>query len=183
MIIHLGSRVSALLDGQLEAADEERAWAHAHSCPVCWEAIQREGWVKTQLYGLSFSADPPPSRLKGSLLGAIEAIPTGPSPTTLAPAGDARHRSAFAALSSGAVGVAVVGVLALGTAPAAAPSAERRPPSRAPATGLLSSAPSSTFMSNFAPISVLRPASNPTANSDGGTLGAALGTVTAKMQR
>ena len=170
MIIHLGSRVSALLDGQLDAADEERAWAHAHSCPVCWEAIQREGWVKTQLYGLSFSADPPPSRLKGSLLGAIDAMPAGPSATSLPSLGDTRHRSAFAALSSGAVGVAVVGVLALGAAPAAAPSAERRPPS-------------SASLGEFAPISVLRPAIAPSANPNRGALGAALGASAAKMQR
>ena len=32
MIGHLGTRVSALLDGQLTGADEERAWDHVHSC-------------------------------------------------------------------------------------------------------------------------------------------------------
>ncbi|CAA9397826.1 MAG: hypothetical protein AVDCRST_MAG60-1919 [uncultured Nocardioides sp.] len=29
-MMHLGSRVSALLDGRLPVEEEERAWAHVH---------------------------------------------------------------------------------------------------------------------------------------------------------
>ena len=49
VIGHLGARVSALLDGQLSPADEERAWDHVHSCHQCRDAVEREGWVKTRL--------------------------------------------------------------------------------------------------------------------------------------
>ena len=33
MIGHVGTRVSALVDGQLPAAEAERLWAHVHLCP------------------------------------------------------------------------------------------------------------------------------------------------------
>ena len=70
-ITHLGTRVSALLDGQLPAAEAERAWAHVHACHVCRDLVEREGWIKTRLAGLP--APPggfePPPHLLGSLLG------------------------------------------------------------------------------------------------------------------
>ena len=56
MIGHLGSRVSALLDGQLPPDETERAWAHVHTCHFCRDQVEREGWVKTRLAGLSFGA-------------------------------------------------------------------------------------------------------------------------------
>ena len=69
---HLGSRASALLDGQLSPADTERAWEHVHSCHACRDLVEREGWVKTRLAGLTFDAAAPstPAWLKGSLMGA-----------------------------------------------------------------------------------------------------------------
>ena len=51
-ITHLGTRVSALLDGQLPAAEAERAWAHVHACHVCRDLVEREGSIKTRLAGL-----------------------------------------------------------------------------------------------------------------------------------
>ncbi len=62
---HLGSRVSALLDGQLPAAEAERAWAHVHACHACRDQVEREGWVKTQLAGLSFGRDAAPGPPQG----------------------------------------------------------------------------------------------------------------------
>ena len=47
-------RVSALLDGQLSGEEAERAWAHVHACHACRDLVEREGWVKTRLAGLSF---------------------------------------------------------------------------------------------------------------------------------
>ena len=69
VIGHLGPRVSALLDGQLSAEETERAWAHVHACHACRDLVEREGWVKTRLAGLSSAAGGAPAHLKGSLLG------------------------------------------------------------------------------------------------------------------
>lgn len=65
---HLGITVSALLDGQLEGASAERAWAHVHGCQICYRQVEREGWVKTQLAAMTGDDGPPP-QLLGSLYG------------------------------------------------------------------------------------------------------------------
>ena len=65
MIGHLGERVSALLDGQLSPADAEKAWAHVHACHFCRDLVEREGWIKTRLAGLSAAPDTTPDSLKG----------------------------------------------------------------------------------------------------------------------
>jgi anti-sigma factor RsiW len=107
VIGHLGPRVSALLDGQLPAEEAERAWAHVHACHACRDAVEREGWVKTRLAGLSADVDRAPDHLKGSLLC--------PSPfaTGVPDAHRSRHVGMIA-LGGSAAGVAVLGVLALG---------------------------------------------------------------------
>ena len=123
---HLGTRVSALLDGQLPVADADRAWAHVHACHTCRDLVEREGWIKTRLAGLSApprGAEPPP-HLVGSLLG----LPPGELLRGPSPEGPRRSTLGLVALGGGAVGAAVLGVLALGTAPADAPSIERRTP-------------------------------------------------------
>ena len=66
VIGHLGSRVSALVDGQLAPEDAERAWSHVHTCPACRRLVEHEGWVKTRLAGLSFGAASAPDHLKGA---------------------------------------------------------------------------------------------------------------------
>jgi predicted anti-sigma-YlaC factor YlaD len=118
---HLGSRVSALLDGQLSPEEAERAWAHVHACHACRDLVEREGWIKTRLAGLSHGATAAPDHLKGSLLG---------------PHAHAHHLDVLGrrsrswaglAIGGGAVGVAVLGVLALGTAPSDGPVDRRAP--------------------------------------------------------
>ncbi len=147
MIGHLGSRASALLDGQLSPEDTERAWDHVHACHTCRDMVEREGWIKTRLAGLSFEVATPatPSWLKGSIIdasagcpggGAYLAMPgavTGAMPCAMSgpvhPTGDHRRRSlGLAALGGSAVGAAVMGVLVFGVAPADAPSIDRRAP-------------------------------------------------------
>lgn len=119
-MIHLGSRVSALLDGRLPAAEEERWWDHVHACPPCRDLVEREGWIKTRLAGLSFDSAGASSSLKESLL----------RPGACAPgAGQVAHRGlsrGVVALGGSAVGVAVLGVLALnaGTPPLRPPTAD-----------------------------------------------------------
>lgn len=127
MIGHLGTRVSALLDGQLSADEAERAWQHVHACHSCRDLVEREGWVKTRLAGLSFDCGRAPDGLRGSLLG----MP--PGDVLLGLESQRSRRVGFgtagiAAIGGGAVGAAVMGVLALGAAPADAPSIDRRVP-------------------------------------------------------
>jgi anti-sigma factor RsiW len=118
---HLGARVSALLDGQLSAAEAERAWAHVHSCHLCRDAVEREGWVKTRLAGLAGGIAPAPERLKGSLLGG--------TPLPALPAPDPRpNRVVMVALGGSAAGVAVLGLVALGLGPSDVPNPDRRAP-------------------------------------------------------
>jgi anti-sigma factor RsiW len=126
---HLGDRVSALLDGQLSPAEEERAWAHVHACHQCRDHVEREGWVKTRLAGLSFEASVAPMSLKGSLLSSLSSgRPPGDVYLGSEPVDSRSRRIALVALGGGAAGAAVMGVLALGAAPADAPTIERRAP-------------------------------------------------------
>lgn len=124
---HLGSRVSALLDGRLPAVEEERAWAHVHECHSCRDLVEREGWVKTRLAGLSLAdraEREAPDRLKSSLLGCGSVLTPRCFPTSTS-THRARHRS-LVAIGGGAAGAAVFGVLALGAA--GSPQVERRVP-------------------------------------------------------
>lgn len=133
MIGHLGSRVSALLDGQLSAEETERAWDHVHGCHTCRDRVEREGWIKSRLTGLSFDVAAPrtPADLKGSLIGAA-ALAGMPGESYLAPS-DERRRAVNLAIGGGAVGAvgaAMMGVLVLGVGPASAPAPvlDRRAP-------------------------------------------------------
>ena len=118
---HLGSRVSALLDGRLDAAEEERCWNHVHECHACRDLVEREGWVKTRLAQLSLGPTPAPADLKDSLRGQCGALTPSRFPTGSRP----RSRS-LVAIGGGAAGACVVGVLALGLG--TAPRVEPRPP-------------------------------------------------------
>lgn len=133
---HLGSRVSALLDGHLPPAEEERAWEHVHACHPCRDLVEREGWVKTRLAELSYGTATAPPTLRDSLRQSLLApSPDGTSPmqpqdallATGLVTGRPRPRH-LAALGGSALGVAVLGVLALGAVPANAPQNDRRPP-------------------------------------------------------
>jgi hypothetical protein len=130
VIGHLGPRVSALLDGQLSSADEERAWEHVHTCHQCRDAVEREGWVKTRLASMQFAGATAPSHLKGSLLvrGLLADWPDELD-RDLVGAGAMRSRRhlGMTGISSGAVGAAVMSVLALGASPANAPGAVTGP--------------------------------------------------------
>ena len=123
---HLGSRVGALVDGQLSPADEERAWVHVHGCTLCREAVEREGWVKRQLASLALAPTPAPT-LKGHLSRT-----TAPAPPELSvwPAHEHRSRRyvGLAALGAGSVGAAMFTMVALAAAPAQAPAQDRRLP-------------------------------------------------------
>jgi len=125
VIGHLGARVSALLDGQLSQAEAEDAWAHVYACHACRDLVEREGWVKTRLAGLSHGDGAASPDLKGSLLNLT------PGERFLIEArsrGGVRRGVGVAVLGGGALGAAMAGVLALGFAPSSAPPNDRRPP-------------------------------------------------------
>ena len=124
---HLGRRVSDLLDGQLPADEADRAWTHIHGCGLCRQAVEREGWVKTQLVNLSLTGSRAPEHLKGSLL-ASPRTPTYPTDYDFEPETERDWRGTLLTIGGGALGAAVLGIVALGVAPANAPSVDRRPP-------------------------------------------------------
>lgn len=124
MIGHLGPRISALLDGQLSAVEEERAWDHVHSCYQCRDEVEREGWVKTRLSAMQYAGSQAPSHLKGSLMvsGLIaQWHESRPEEMFAIADGRSRRHLGLAGIGGGAVGAAVMGVLALGASPANAP--------------------------------------------------------------
>lgn len=128
MIGHLGTRVSALLDGQLPPAEAERAWAHVHTCHLCRDLVEREGWIKTRLSGLSGDAGHAPDHLKGSLRCGAP-LPSGPAGWGhSAPDAERPRRAAVVMLGGSAAGVAFLGVLALGLGPTGGTPPERQAP-------------------------------------------------------
>jgi anti-sigma factor RsiW len=110
---HIGSTASALVDGQLSPAEEERAWRHVVGCPGCRRLVEREGWLKQRLAGLATPTEvAPPPRLLGSLYdvdawAAVDAIERRST----------RRRTATALVGAGSVGLAVVAVMAVTTPP------------------------------------------------------------------
>lgn len=140
---HLGARVSALLDGRLAPEVEDRLWAHVHRCHPCRDLVEREGMVKTRLaaWSMDGGGGPVPERLRTSLLD-----PTASPAVPWAGAQPGRTRGALVLGGgvAGAVGATVVGVLALGVAPADAPAQDRRGPVTQltrPATGSWTDSP------------------------------------------
>ena len=62
---HLGATVSAMVDGQLPAAELDRAWRHVLDCPSCRAEVEREMWLKQRL--ASLQAPEPTDGLSESL--------------------------------------------------------------------------------------------------------------------
>lgn len=143
---HVGSRVSALIDGQLPEEVAERLWTHVHTCCSCRELVEREGWVKTRLAGLSHQQRPAPDYLQSLLtLGpAIATLPTVAEPHRSA--GVQRRRTALAVVvGAGSVSAALVGVVALaGPAQTPVPVERRAPAASFPSSGIGPVQPGST---------------------------------------
>jgi hypothetical protein len=129
---HLGSRVSALLDGRLAPDEEERCWDHVHTCHACRDLVEEEGWVKTQLAQLSFGpceTTQPSHDFKSALLGHCSSMQPASGSALAAPPFPTSHhrpRRGLVAIGGGAASACVVGVLALGVA--GSPRIEPRPP-------------------------------------------------------
>jgi hypothetical protein len=132
---HLGTTVSALVDGQLDEEATERAWEHVLGCPQCRSQVEREAWVKRRLS--TMCGNEPSARLLGSLQG----LPTDEGPTVsgldawaeverLEASTRGRRRAAVALVGAGSVSAAVLGFAALGSfglgggVPAGSPAAQ-----------------------------------------------------------
>lgn len=135
---HLGSAVSALVDGQLDPDQTERAWSHVLTCPPCRSLVEREGWVKNQLSGMD--GDQPPPSLLGSLYDLDDStadatarwqgIEAWAVVDEIERQGRGRRRAGIALIGAGSVSAAVFGIaslsgvtLGIGGAPAGAPAA------------------------------------------------------------
>jgi len=111
---HIGSTVSALVDGQLAHDEAERAWAHVLTCPPCRRLVEREGWVKRQLATMSGSE--PSARLLGSLYELDAAAEAWAAVGELERRGRGRRRAGLALVGAGSVSAAVFGIASLGGA-------------------------------------------------------------------
>ncbi|QIX27677.1 hypothetical protein ncot_14535 [Nocardioides sp. JQ2195] len=128
MIGHVGAKVSALIDGQLPAAESERLWNHVHGCASCRQHVEREGWIKTRLAGLGGDcAQPAAPNYLHSVLCHSTRYDTDDPVAEPPQAGVRRRTVAVAVLGAGSMGAAMLGVFAL-TIPAEAPPVDRRGP-------------------------------------------------------
>lgn len=112
---HIGDSVSALVDGQLSADEEERAWNHVLGCPGCRRLVEREGWTKTRIATLSAVEDP--GAVPAGLVGALYDVHAWAEVDRLERA-SLRRRTAALVVGVSSVGVAVFGILAVTTPPA-----------------------------------------------------------------
>lgn len=121
---HLGSSVSALVDGQLDDESAERAWAHVMQCPACRRLVEHEGWVKRQLAQISGGprADQPSDRFLGSLLDLDpsthdSAWSAWAQTDQLEERSRNRRRAGIALVGAGSVSAAVLGLSTLAASP------------------------------------------------------------------
>lgn len=104
---HIGTKASALVDGQLSSSEEERAWSHVLTCLGCRRLVEREGWVKRQLSSLSspVGVEPPPQ-----LLGSLYAVDAWAAVDEIEHQ-SRRRRTVAVVVGGGAVGACVLGLL------------------------------------------------------------------------
>jgi len=146
---HLGTTVSALVDGQLDAEAAERAWAHVVDCAECRGLVEREAWIKRRLSMMG--GNEPSARLLGSLHGlgyddtaaAAEAYGAWAAVEQIEHAGRGRRRAGFALAGAGSVSAAVLGFAALGSFGLG--------PAGTPATSISDGLPSSSPTSSIVP--------------------------------
>jgi hypothetical protein len=121
---HLGSSVSALVDGQLDDETAERAWGHVMHCVPCRRLVEHEGWVKRQLAQIAGTPSPeePSDRFVGALLdldpvSADEASDAWAETGRLEDRSRIRRRTGIALVGAGSVSAAVFGLSTLGATP------------------------------------------------------------------
>lgn len=111
---HLGgSVVAALVDGQLDGAEEDRAWDHVLGCPGCRRRVEHERWVKQRLAGLG----QPRVAAPDGLVGALYDVDAWASVDELEQRAN-RRRTTTALVGAGSVGIAVMALMTITSPPA-----------------------------------------------------------------
>lgn len=134
---HLGTLVSALVDGQLDPPSAERAWAHVQGCALCGRQVEHEGWVKRQLASIAREEpdDAPPPGLLGSLYdlpgGGRDPAAAWTAVEQIERQERSRRRTVLALAGAGSLSVAVLGLASLGGATLGISGAPDRSPSAA----------------------------------------------------
>jgi anti-sigma factor RsiW len=124
---HIGAKASALVDGQLSTAEEERAWGHVLTCPGCRRLVEHEGWTKRQLGWLdapgsgSREMDPSPQ-----LLGSLYAVDAWAAVDTIEQR-SRRRRTTAAVVGGGAVAASVLGLITFTGSPVSRAEVPSRP--------------------------------------------------------
>jgi anti-sigma factor RsiW len=120
---HIGTKASALVDGQLSPSEEEKAWAHVLTCPGCRRLVEHEGWVKRQLGSLSApdAGNPPPQ-----LLGSLYAVDAWAAVDQIEQQ-SRRRRTAAVVVGGGALGACVLGLLTVTGGPVGGSDVPTRP--------------------------------------------------------
>ncbi|HSV38255.1 MAG TPA: hypothetical protein VLI04_05795 [Nocardioidaceae bacterium] len=152
---HLGTTVSALVDGQLDAETTERAWDHVLSCSQCRGLVEREAWIKRRLS--TMCGNEPSARLLGSLQSlqglSAEGSPTWEGLEAWAEVdrleSQTRHRRRTGFAVAGAGSVAVLGFAALGSFGLGGPSG---PPITSIGSGTPTSTPTSAVLPTVAEV-------------------------------
>jgi hypothetical protein len=151
---HLGTSVSALVDGQLDEEAAERAWEHVLGCAHCRAQVEREAWIKRRLS--TMGGNEPSARLLGSLQGlpadgapSLESLEAWAEVDRLEESTRGRRRAAVALVGAGSVSAAVLGFAALGSFGLGGP-----PPVGSPAAQISGSTPTPTPTSAVLPVVV-----------------------------
>lgn len=126
---HLGSSVSALVDGQLDDEASERAWQHVAQCDPCRRLVEHEGWLKRQLAHIADAprADEPSDRFLGALLHLDPEAMAWAETQQIEDRGRSRRRAGIVLVGAGSVSAAVLGIATLGGAPFGAGQGDRTP--------------------------------------------------------
>ncbi len=104
---HLGSRVAALVDGQLPPAEAESLLAHAAACPRCEDLLAQE---RASRWAVSQAADVRPDP---ELTARLLALSPGPEPHPRHPG---RRRALLVGAGAGVLaGATAVGLVAVGS--------------------------------------------------------------------
>lgn len=124
---HVGDRLTALVDGRLGAAEQDKVMAHVRHCAQCRDALAREHWIQGQLKQL------PGAEPSAALLLNLQDI--GSDPSAAVPIDDVpraqwwlptRRRAVLAVAGAGTAAASLIGLAyVVGGAPAAEPV---RPP-------------------------------------------------------
>jgi hypothetical protein len=142
---HIGSSASALVDGQLTKAEEERAWNHVLGCAGCRRLVEREGWIKQRLAGL---AGPVAMAAPAGLLGSLYDVDAWAEVDEIERR-STRRRATVALVGAGSVGVAVLALMTATTPPAGRGEVPGRPSPAVVGNGAQRNAPGTGFTADI----------------------------------